>query len=66
MNIILNGKLREINSAMTLRSLVEQFSKNPNHVIAEVNGNIITHDQWPSWRIQDGDTLELVNFVGGG
>jgi len=66
MNITLNGRLKKINPAMTLRNLVEQFCKNPNHVIVELNGTIIKNERWASQEVQDGDTLELVNLVGGG
>jgi len=66
MNITLNGRPQEINPAMTLRNLVEQFCKNPAQVIVELNGTIIKNEQWGSRKVQDGDTLELVNLVGGG
>ena len=66
MKITLNGKEREIPKEATLQHLIEQFCKDPAHVIAELNGSIIKKDQWTGRTIQDRDTLELVNFVGGG
>jgi len=66
MNITLNGKPKKIDPAMTLRNLVEQFCGNTNHVIVELNGTIIKNERWASQEVEDGDTLELVNLVGGG
>lgn len=66
MNIMLNGKQKEISSPMNLKNLIEQFCKNTNHVIAELNGSIVKNHQWKDRILKEGDTLELVNFVGGG
>lgn len=66
MKITVNGKTKNVNPAMTLLALVKQFCKNPHLVIAELNGTIIKNDQWAAVKVQDGDTVELVNFVGGG
>lgn len=66
MKVTLNGQSKEILEKLTLKNLVEQFCKNPNRVIAEVNGDIIKSQKWNDHLLNDGDTLELVNFVGGG
>ncbi len=66
MKIMLNGKQKEISSPMSLKNLVEQFCKNTNHVIAELNGAIVKNHQWADRILKEGDALELVNFVGGG
>ena len=66
MNIIINGKTQELPSIQKLSDIVSSFSKNPKHVITELNGSIIPSDQWTNTSLKDGDTLELVTFVGGG
>ena len=66
MNIIINGKSQQLISAQNLSEIVHTFCKQPRHVITELNGSIISPDLWPQTRLQDGDALELVTFVGGG
>lgn len=69
MNITLNGKQKKISpdaNPVTLKSLIEQFVKDTTHIIAEINGTIVSQQQWDKKRIHDGDTIEIVAFVGGG
>jgi len=66
MNITINGTHQQLSSEKNLTDIVASFCKQSRHVITELNGTIIHSDQWPQTRLQDGDTLELVTFVGGG
>ena len=66
MNLILNGRRKEVAGPVTLDKLIETFCTNKRHVIAEVNGTVIKDPRWPSVNIAEGDEIELVNFVGGG
>ena len=66
MKVILNGKEKEFAQLNNLKDLVLQFCRDHNHVLAELNGEIIKTHQWDQTTIKDGDTIELVNFVGGG
>lgn len=66
MKITINGTQKEYSNAVPLQELVSQYCKNPKHVIAEVNGEIINSSQWGQRSLADGDNIELVSFVGGG
>ena len=66
MKITLNGKTRELTNALNLENIVGQFCKDKNPVIAELNGEIIKNFLWEETLIKEGDTIELVSFVGGG
>ena len=66
MNIIINGKSQQLTSTKNLSDLVGTFCKQSKHVITELNGTIVPSEQWVKTNLQDGDTLELVTFVGGG
>ena len=66
MNIILNGKQKELTCTLNLKSTVEQFCKDKTPVIAELNGEIIKPPQWEKTTLKAGDIVELVSFVGGG
>ena len=66
MNITINGSPKQLNDSVNLETLVRDLCKNPAHVIAELNGAIITAPDRANTKIKDGDHLELVTFVGGG
>jgi len=66
MNIIINGMSQQHSSIKNLSDIVSKLCKEPKHVITELNGTIISSDQWASTILQEGDALELVTFVGGG
>ena len=66
MIIILNGKEKQIKNNTSLKNLIESICKNPNHIIAEVNEDIIKSNIWDSTTLKASDSIELVTFVGGG
>ena len=66
MKITLNGQPKELINISDLSTIVKQFCKDPTPVIAELNGEVIKNSCWESTSLKDGDTIELVHFVGGG
>lgn len=65
-HILLNGEAREIPSEVKLDQLLEIFSLPKQRVAIEVNTNVIRRADWPNTAIGDGDTIEVIHFVGGG
>lgn len=65
MQLIINGR-DEDSTASTISELVRQKGLNADRLVVEHNMNIVKQDQWPHVRLHDGDTLELLSFVGGG
>lgn len=66
MKITLNGKPHELEAALSLTALVEKYHLDPAKVAIEKNREIIPFSQYPTTHIADGDTIELVQFIGGG
>lgn len=62
----LNGKDREIDRGHTVASLLESLDLHPGMVVVELNRDILQRDGYGEQSVSDGDTLELVHFVGGG
>jgi len=65
MNLTINGESRTV-SAETLSALIEQLGMRPDRVAIELNRDIVPRDRWPETRLNEGDRLEIVHFVGGG
>ena len=66
MKIIINGQTKEVEVNITLESLLNELSLNGKVMAAAVNMDIVKQDMWDSYKLNDGDKLELLDFVGGG
>ena len=66
MKIILNGDPQEVAGPLTLTALLAQLNVDPRRVAVEHNLNVVKRATYDSIQIQDGDRIEIVNFVGGG
>ena len=64
--ILLNGQPREIPSGATVASLLQELSLPATRVAVERNREIVRKPEYESTRIEAGDRLEIVTFVGGG
>ena len=62
----LNGKERDVEAGHTVRSLLESLDLNPQLVVVEHNREILARERFGEVDVEEGDTLELVHFVGGG
>lgn len=66
MKLHLNGDPREYAAGLTLAALIEQLGMKSDRVAVELNREIIPRERWTETRLDDGDRLEIVQFVGGG
>ncbi len=66
MKLQINGEERELAEGLTLAALLEQLGMKPDRVAVELNRDIVHRELWPQIRLQAGDRLEIVQFVGGG
>ncbi len=62
----LNGKERRIPGGLTVTALLESLELNPSLVVVERNREILDRGRYGDVVVEEGDTLELVHFVGGG
>ncbi len=50
----------------TLADLVAELGLAGRRIAVEINRDIIPRDKYTSYRLQPGDEIEVVHFVGGG
>ncbi|GAB5046871.1 sulfur carrier protein ThiS [Thermodesulfovibrio sp. TK110] len=65
MKVRVNGSEMDV-KATTIAELLEELEINPQRVVVEVNLEIIKRDRFSEHKIKEGDSIEIVNFVGGG
>ncbi|MGO9378025.1 MAG: sulfur carrier protein ThiS [Dissulfurispiraceae bacterium] len=65
MNIRINGEERQT-EIRSVSELLEELKILPGRVAVEVNLKIIRKPDYDTYLIMEGDSIEIVNFVGGG
>jgi thiamine biosynthesis protein ThiS len=63
--IVLNGDPHDTDAA-TIAALLERLEIDPRRVAVERNFVVVKRDAYGATRLEDGDQIEIVNFVGGG
>lgn len=66
MKIKINGEDKEIAAGLSLGGLLEQLQLRPARVVVERNRDIVPRNAYGATMLAEGDTLEIVHFVGGG
>ena len=66
MTIILNGDRVDVAGPLTLSALLVHLGVDARRVAVEHNLNVVKRANYDSTQIQEGDQIEIVNFVGGG
>ncbi|MBA3025571.1 MAG: sulfur carrier protein ThiS [Sulfurimonas sp.] len=66
MILIINGEQREFNTDASIAEVLKELSLEGKVMAAAVNMDIVKQDKWSTHILNDGDKLELLDFVGGG
>jgi thiamine biosynthesis protein ThiS len=66
LEIKVNGESRQLPSPATVADLLRHLSLDPRTVVVELNRQIIRRPRLQDTALSNGDTIELVHFVGGG
>lgn len=65
MKLKINGKPEEC-KALTIAELVVERGLPAGRIVFEHNGAAIKRENWAVTGLSDGDSLEIIQFVGGG
>lgn len=67
MKLLINGEYVTVPTTVsTIKEIIEHFKINNPIVIVEHNHSIIEENAHADTKVEDGDKIELVQFVGGG
>lgn len=65
-DIVVNGESRRVDAGASLDDLLRRLDLDPRMVVVEHNRTIVRRGSLSSVSLSEGDTVELVHFVGGG
>ncbi len=66
MKLTINGNEKDVANNLTVSGLLKELEIDPARVAVEVNLAIIKKALYEQQTLSDGDSVEIVNFVGGG
>lgn len=66
MNVKVNGEIREFEEGSTLGSLIRLLGLEEKVMAAALNMEIVKQEKWDEALLKEGDSVELLDFVGGG
>lgn len=64
--VTLNGEPREVPADLAVDELLRHLDLEPRLVVVELNREILRREDLARTAVHDGDSLEIVHFVGGG
>ena len=64
--ITVNGQPESCPAGHSIQNYLEDRGGNPAEVVSEYNGNILKPEHFAAQKLQDGDNIEFIRFVGGG
>jgi thiamine biosynthesis protein ThiS len=66
MQVLVNGKSRQLHDGMTIAELVADLGMTGRRIAVEVNLEIVPRSQHTGHALHDGDRVEIVQAIGGG
>lgn len=66
MEIKVNGEIREVPEGTTMFDLIDTLGLAERVMASALNMEIVKQDAWDKAVLHEGDTIELLDFVGGG
>jgi thiamine biosynthesis protein ThiS len=66
MKIVLNGRETAVSEGATIAALLGSLELPALRVAVERNREVVPRDLYPVVKLEEGDRVEIVRFVGGG
>ncbi len=66
MRVVVNGENREVVEVGNLVELLKKLELPTERIAVELNKEVVRKKNWTETKINDGDKIEIIHFVGGG
>lgn len=66
LTIQINGKPETVSDDQCLLDLLTEKGLDPDTLVIEINGDLLTKERFSAVRLKPGDHVEILRFVGGG
>jgi thiazole synthase len=65
-DVVINGEHKRVTPGASLLDVLSQLELDPRAVVVEHNRRIVRRPSLAEVKVNEGDAIELVHFVGGG
>jgi thiazole synthase len=65
-DVVINGERKRVTPGASLLDVLSQLELDPRAVVVEHNHRIVRRPALGDVKVNEGDAIELVHFVGGG
>ncbi|MFW5775018.1 MAG: sulfur carrier protein ThiS [Chitinivibrionales bacterium] len=65
-SLTVNGKAESLDAAMDVHAFLQKKKMNPDAVVVELNREILDKNNYENTLLAQGDSIEILQFVGGG
>jgi sulfur carrier protein len=66
MTVQINGEKKELRTGLSVAELLQELEIRPGRVVVELNRDVLARELHGATVLKEGDTVEIVHFVGGG
>ncbi len=66
MHIHVNGETRRVREELNVTGLLQDLQLNADRVAVEINLEILDRGDFDARRLEEGDRIEIMSFIGGG
>lgn len=66
MTLTLNGEATTLERGLTVAELIESLGLDPDAIAVERNLALVPRSTFANARLEEGDRVEIVHFIGGG
>jgi len=66
LQVQINGEREEVSDGLPLSELITRLKLRSDQIAVELNHEVLRRSAWESTKLQSGDRVEIVHFVGGG
>jgi thiamine biosynthesis protein ThiS len=66
LSIFVNGRARQVSSALTLGELAADCGLDAKRLLVELNNETLAREGWSKQTLQHGDRVEFIRVVAGG
>ncbi|MGH9821559.1 MAG: sulfur carrier protein ThiS [Pyrinomonadaceae bacterium] len=66
MRVFVNGETKEFGGELKLHDLLKHLDIPSERIAVELNKLVVRRQDWAETDVRENDTIEIVQFVGGG
>lgn len=64
--ITVNGEVLEVENNTSIKDIIELLKVENQSIVAEIDGQVVSKNEFENFKVYENAKIELIRFVGGG